>query len=289
MWKFSITTRRRTTPSLCSYVATHYCAYIPYYSSVGYRIVCCCYRSFHNLLLDKRKSSPHFLYALNCHFGGEWQKHTKTMTTQTLNYLSVPSIEERLKQIIDTSYKLLCNKIVSGNIVVDNEASLQMQLGVILKQIGQLYEFGKNDHFTVDLETWQDISSTSKSNKGRARCDIYLKYTSETETKEAAIELKYFKYSPNEAVTDNRFSLLLDIENLEQYRSNNSSLLCYEIVYTDNENYTKLDNRSKIKITPTISGNTEPYAGRTITLQKSYSSIWDSYAKEHHFLKIDLQ
>ena len=250
MWKFSITTRRRTTPSLCSYVATHYCAYIPYYSSVGYRIVCCCYRSFHNLLLDKRKSSPHFLYALNCRFGGERQKHSKTMTTQTLNYLSVPSIEERLKQIIDTSYKLLCDKIVTGNIVVDNEASLQMQLGVILKQIGQLYEFGKNDHFTVDLETWQDISSTSKSNKGRARCDIYLKYTSETETKEAAIELKYFKYSPNEAVTD---------------------------------------NRSKIKITPTISGNTEPYAGRTITLQKSYSSIWDSYAKEHHFLKIDLQ
>ena len=211
------------------------------------------------------------------------------MIAQTTNYLSIPSIEDRLKQIIDISYKLLCNKIVSGGIRIDNEASLQMQLGVILKQIGQLYEFGNNDHFTVELETWQDISSTSKSNKGRARCDISLRFISNSEAKEAAIELKYFKHSTNEAVTDNRFSLLLDLENLEQYKANNPDLLCYEIVYTDNENYAKLDNRSKIKITPTISGNTEPYAGRTITLQKSYSSVWDSYSKEHHFLKIDLQ
>ena len=211
------------------------------------------------------------------------------MTTQNSNYLSVPSLEERLKQIINDSYKLLCHKIVSESFIVENEASLQMQLGVILKQIGQLYEFDKNDHFYVELETWQDISSTSKSNKGRARCDIYLKFISDTEEHYAAIELKYFKYSPNEAVTDNRFSLLSDLENLEQYRANIPALLCYEIVYTDNENYTKLDNRSKIKITPTISGNTEPYIGRTITLQKTYSSIWDSYSKKHHFLKIDLQ
>lgn len=205
------------------------------------------------------------------------------------NYISIPTIEERLKQIIDTSYKLLCYKIVNEGIIVENEASLQMQFGVILKQIGQLYEFGKNDHFAVKLETWQDISSTLKSNKGRARCDISLEFASGTTIRKAAIELKYFKHSANEAVTDNRFSLLLDIDNLEQYKTNNPGLLCYEVVYTDNENYTKLDNRSKIKITPTVFGNTEPYAGRTITLQKSYSSIWDSYAKEHHFLKIDLQ
>ena len=210
------------------------------------------------------------------------------MAIQTQNYLSILSLEDRLKQIIDISYKLLCHKIVGGHITVDNEASLQMQLGVILKQIGQLYEFEEKDHFSVCLETWQDISSTEKSKKGRARCDINLKFTNEDITKEAAIELKYFKYSKNEAVTDNRFSLLLDFENLEQYRVKNPGLLCYEIVYTDNENYTKLDNRSKIKITPTISGNTEPYAGRTIKLQKSYSSIWDSYAKQHHFLKIDM-
>ena len=34
------------------------------YMSVGYCIVCRCYRSFHNLLADKRKSAPHFLFCI---------------------------------------------------------------------------------------------------------------------------------------------------------------------------------------------------------------------------------
>lgn len=193
----------------------------------------------------------------------------------------------RLEQIVEISYLILQNKIVGGAIDVPNEASMQMQFGVILKQVGQLYEFGEEERFSIALETWQDIDATSKSGKGRARCDISLKLVCPDHTQEAAIELKYFRRSKNEAVTDNRFALLLDLENLEHYKAKQPGLLCYEIVYTDNENYTKTDNRSKIRITPTISGNEEPYAGRTIKLQKSYSSIWDSY-KNHHFLKIDL-
>lgn len=211
------------------------------------------------------------------------------MTAQIQNHLSTPPIEERLKQIIDLSYKLLCHKIVAESITVHNEASLQMQLGIILKQIGQLYEFDKNDRFTVELEAWINIPSTNKSANGKARCDIILEFKSKNKTRKAAIELKYFKQCTNEAVTDNRFSLLLDLENLERYKTKNSGLLCYEIVYTDNENYTKPDNRSKIKITPTISGNEDPYCGRQITLQQTYTSVWDSYDKKHHFLKIDLQ
>ena len=211
------------------------------------------------------------------------------MTTQTPSYLLIPSIEERLKQIIDISYKLLCHKIVAESITVHNEASLQMQLGIILKQIGQLYEFDKNDRFTVELEAWIEIPPTIKSANGRARCDIIVELKSDTEAKKAAIELKYFKQGANEAVTDNRFSLLLDLANLELYKQPDPNLLCYEIVYTDNENYTNPDNRSKIKITPTISGNEKRYRNRNITLEKAYSSVWDSYAKNHHFLKIDLQ
>lgn len=197
------------------------------------------------------------------------------------------SLCARLEQIVGTAYMLLCNKIAGNNIDIPNEASLQMQLGVMLKQIGQLYEFANNDHFSVALETWQDIEASEKSRKGRARCDISLQLTDGDETQEAAIEIKYFKRSKNEAVTDNRFALLLDLENLEHYKAKQPDLLCYEIVYTDNGNYTQTDNRSKIRITPIISGNKEPYAGRSITLQKSYSSIWDSYGN-HHFLKIDL-
>ena len=205
----------------------------------------------------------------------------------------ISPIKERLKEIVQISYNLLCNKIADGNICVHNEASLQMHLGVILKQVGHLYEFSKSDRFSVELETWREIEGTFKSNKGRARCDIQLKMANEHGSHEVAIELKYFRRHINETITDNRFSVLLDLENLEQYQVNNPDLLCFEIVYTDNENYTKIDNRSKIKITPKVSGNDEPYVGRTIKLRKTYDSIWDSYHSKddkhgHHFLMIDL-
>ena len=202
-------------------------------------------------------------------------------------------IEERLKEIVKIAYNLLCNEIAGGGIHIHNEASLQMHLGVILKQVGSLYEFTETDRFSIELETWQEIDGTLKSKNGRARCDIYLKMENDEAKYEVAIELKYFKRSENEAVTDNRFSILLDLENLEQYQANNPGLLCYEIVYTDNVNYTKADNRSKIKITPTISGNDVPYVGRIIKLRKTYDSVWVSYDNKdnnngHHFLIIDL-
>ena len=205
----------------------------------------------------------------------------------------IKSIKERLQDIVEISYELLCNQIVGGKICIHNEASLQMHLGVILKQVGHLYELSKEDHFSIELETWQDIEGTIKSKKGRARCDIQLNMTNGYETYNVAIELKYFRHHTNEAVTDNRFSILLDLENLEQYKTNNPNLLCYEIVYTDNENYTKIDNRSKIKITPSISGNDEPYVGRIIKLRRTYRSVWDTYNTTdgehgHHFLMINL-
>ena len=202
-------------------------------------------------------------------------------------------IKERLKEIVKIAYNLLCNEIAGGGIRIHNEASLQMHLGVILKQVGSLYEFTETDRFSIELETWQEIDGTLKSKNGRARCDIYLKMENDEAKCEVAIELKYFKRSENEAVTDNRFSILLDLENLEQYQANNPGLLCYEIVYTDNVNYTKADNRSKIKITPKISGNDVPYVGRIIKLHKTYDSVWESYDNKdnsngHHFLIIDL-
>lgn len=101
-------------------------------------------------------------------------------------------IKEILKEIVQISYNLLCNKIADDNICVHNEASLQMHLGVILKQVGHLYEFSKSDSFSVELETWREIEGTL-SLKGRARYDIQLKIANEHNSHEVAIELEYFK------------------------------------------------------------------------------------------------
>ena len=64
----------------------------------------------------------------------------------------VETLQNRLQEIVQTSYRLLCNKITGGLIEVDNEASLQMQSGVIMRTIGQLYEFSPKDRFSIVLE-----------------------------------------------------------------------------------------------------------------------------------------
>lgn len=144
---------------------------------------------------------------------------------------TTPSLKERLHQIVCQSYYLLCNKIAGRNIEIENEASLQMQLAVLMKQVGQLYEFHDTD----------------------------------------------------------RFSLLQDLENLEQYKALDPSVQsCYEIVYTDNPNYTKEDSDSKIQITPTISSGAKLYKDMKVNLMNTYTTCWDSYQPSHYFLKIEI-
>ena len=107
------------------------------------------------------------------------------------------SLPKRMEQIISVSYDILCNKIANGSIIVQNEASLQMQFGVILKQVGQLYEFSDQDHFKIELETPRDIEASTKSNRGQARSDISLRLFNDSDSIGAEIELKYFKYDKN--------------------------------------------------------------------------------------------
>ena len=154
---------------------------------------------------------------------------------------NVLSLKERLTEIVDISYRVLCNKIVSQSINIPNEASLQLQLGVILKQVGQLYEFSTEDRFTIQLEDVQDINATQKSKNGKARCDIMLKHCK-----------KASKKASSETITDNRFSIWCDLENLENYKEvfsqKNQELIGYEILYTNNPNYANPGSTSYVKI-----------------------------------------
>ena len=193
------------------------------------------------------------------------------------------NLKERLQEIVETSYRLLCNKIVGGLVDVDNEASMQMQLGVIMKTIGQLYEFSPEDRFSITLErvVKSDDIQTWKS-KGKARIDIVLTLSNNKETCTAALELKYFPKSDGETVTDNRFYVLADIENLETYRHLGIADLCYFVLYTTNKNYTT-DARSSIKIgnEDTISGEISSNS-RIVKLSGSHKLHWDIYEDGKH-------
>lgn len=194
------------------------------------------------------------------------------------------SLPKRMEQIISVSYDILCNKIANGSIIVQNEASLQMQFGVILKQVGQLYEFSDQDHFKIELETPREIEASTKSNRGQARCDISLRLFNDSDSIGAEIELKYFKYDKTqEAVTDNRFSVLMDLENLELYKKREPRLMCYEFVYTDNKNYANPSTTSGIKLAPCIT-QSYTYGGKTINLNACYEAEWTAYG-EHYFMK----
>lgn len=196
----------------------------------------------------------------------------------------IQPFKSRISEIIDLSYKILCNKIAAGDIEVYNEASLQLQLSVILKNIGQLYTYAPNDRFSIVLEKQIKLTNaTAKSPNRTARCDIWISLTNGDQTANAAIELKFFKNTPNETITSNRFALLCDLENLEQYfRScaidNNNSLTGYVIVYTNNANYSNPQSPSDIHIGQghtsegTINSNK-----RTVTLTNRYTFHWNQY------------
>ena len=80
------------------------------------------------------------------------------------------SAKERVTEIIERSCEIFQAKIVNKNIGdISNEASMQLQLGIILQQVGKLYEWGKNDHFNVILENPFELSkATNKSPNKKA-------------------------------------------------------------------------------------------------------------------------
>lgn len=197
------------------------------------------------------------------------------------------SLHERLEKVIDISYSILRNKIACGNITVHNEASFQMQFGVILKQVGQLYEFADADKFSIELETVKEIEASTKSANGSARCDISLSLSDGANTASAIIELKYFKYDKaQETVASNRFAILLDIENLEHYKARDARLMCYEILFTNNKNYASSKTAAGIKLSPSIT-QSFTYRGKTVNLQSSYITEWDMY-ENHYFMKVKI-
>lgn len=211
-------------------------------------------------------------------------------------YHTHQSLIERLRAVINLSFKLLSNKIANKEIEIYNEASMQLQLGAIMQQLALLFKYSPNERFAVELEVSEKINCTQKSSRGNARCDVRLTLTDGIQKADAFIELKYLKKEDNEAVTDNKFFVYCDIENLESYKKNNPDRLCYEFVYTNNANYThknkyKFCIGDKHKI---LAKRYEYTKQRDVSLSNNYDLEWNEYKSSseddigHYFLQIDL-
>lgn len=62
------------------------------------------------------------------------------------------------EEIVETAYRLLINKLANGGIQAKNESSFQLELGYILKTLGQLYEFRVVDKFHLEFETYIQLN-----------------------------------------------------------------------------------------------------------------------------------
>jgi len=205
-----------------------------------------------------------------------------------------------MKEIVDFGYRILCEKIEHGNIKIDNEAGLQLQLGFILKNIGQLFEFSKNDKFSVLLETKINLSTNSdKSGTKSARCDIELHLENVVDNRKVkcAIELKYFK-KENHREPNNRYDYFADLSNLEKYKKQGFDV-AYMIIGTDHEHYVNqndysndtadFDFRDKKKYTKGSKleyRTSKPY-GSPIVLESNYNFTWNKY-KKFYFMKTEI-
>lgn len=227
-----------------------------------------------------------------------------------MEYSSILDYQDRLTEIVESAYRILCQKVAGNRITIYNEASLQLHLGAALKTLGELYEFsaGTDERFVIELEKTIEIPATSKSN-GKARCDIAIAFNKGSDVlAQAMIELKYFKASKDsaEATKDNRFSLFMDMENLEQYRGTkeNSKIptLCYEIAIAQNYTYANPLAKASLKtgnghMTDESRTHTDAddtcfvrYTTRKpIDLKGNYKFEWTSYAKDKHCLIIKLK
>lgn len=188
------------------------------------------------------------------------------------------SLKERLEDIVNLSYNLLVQKLSAGEFTIYNEASLQFQFGFILKEVGKMFEFFPDESLEVEMEKLIPNCGTCKSPKD-AYCDIFIKMKNATEEAYVAIEVKYFLKDPNEAVTDNRFSVYMDLENLEKYMEKDKKIVaCYELVYTNNENYTivKNDDMSCLIGEGHVQqpGTIDYTQNRHLELKRSYAFNW---------------
>lgn len=208
------------------------------------------------------------------------------------------ALEDRLQQIIEQAYSIVCARIKGGRIKIDNEASLQLQLGMVLQTLGSLCEFGENDRFAIILEhTFELKATTNKCPKKHARADIYMELTDGKEKCAAIIELKYFKKA-NAREPNNRYDFFADLENLEQYHRQGKSQINYLIAGTDHSHYYSDANPisaetgdfnfrdgRQYKAGAVLEYKTKkPYGGK-ITLTQDYSFKWN-IANPYAFIKV---
>ena len=217
--------------------------------------------------------------------------------------VSVNGYRNRLERIINLSYESAINKINAGSIVIENEASFQLQLSSIIKNIGDLFVYKKEEIFNIELEKpvfLEEGLSFYKSKSDKASIDIFISLENLLTKARCgcAIELKYFKKS-NHREPNNRYDVFKDLKNLETYNKNFNSIdFGVFIIGTDHEHYVNQEKnyslqtgdfdfrhgKSYIKENALEYKTDKPY-GPSIKLDKDYKFEWEKFSSIY-FMKL---
>ena len=208
--------------------------------------------------------------------------------------MKIQSARERLLEIVGLSYKIFQARVVNGTIGdFENEASMQLQFGVILQNVGRLYEWDAKDKFSIIFEKKFEIEPTFKSPNGIALCDIYVEMrTSEPkDVYKVGIEVKNFPKIKGETTTDHRIAVLADVQNLEAYYAAGSINSGFSIVYTTNTNYSNKNTTSNVNIGQGMEVSIGKSGDKEVKLHDPHYMHWNIYhkgTKSHCFLKVEI-
>lgn len=209
-----------------------------------------------------------------------WQRFDKTAwpnrTRDDVRYMET-------RRIITLAYEILRKKVAGGIVVINNEASLQLQLGAILQTLGPLFEFDTRDRFIIELEGRLPALAPAHD----AEVDILISLGDETRFSTCAIELKYFK-KENGREPLSRYDAFVDLARLEAFRQRHVDS-AYFIVGTDNPHFVSHPKYGAAAEAFDLRDNACYAAGTTLTyntrsgpshppvrLNNNYEFKWDS-------------
>jgi len=118
--------------------------------------------------------------------------------------------KSRLRYLVDLSWKIFQENINGKQIKINKEASMQLHLSVILKQLGSLFCFEPGENFTIIMEKFYEGKNIDiVCSIGNIKAAIELKCLNE----------KTSKGTYRAAYDISRYQIYKDIERLESYRT----------------------------------------------------------------------
>ena len=180
---------------------------------------------------------------------------------------------QRLTRILDESWEILAQRIATGRVSINKEASLQLHYSSILLSYGELFCVEPKETFSIELE----------SANGRKSIDI----TCALGDTRAAIELKCFRKASNRACDIDMYDVWYDSNGscpIKSLRSGSSFVLLIILTMCPGHTRamrvrsplaTELSMSSDSKIAPTWAGAWKDKSReRCLTLAKRVELHW---------------